>query len=70
MAKLDKTIYTIKEIKPKVKQENLIQLYKWLTEERLSYLKKEQRRIAGDGTRRAYLIRKNGMYSLYVDKVA
>ncbi len=70
MAKLDKNIYTLKDITDKIKQYGLIQLYKWLSESRLEYLKKEQRRIAEDGTRKAYLVRKNGMYSLFVDKVA
>lgn len=66
----DDTIYNFKEIKTKIKQENLIQLYNWLNENRLDWLETEQKRIAGDNTRRAYIVKYRSRYSLYVDKIA
>lgn len=63
-------IYTLEELESKIKKYDLIQLYIWLNEDRLDFLKKELIRIGSDEIRRAYLVKKHSMYSLFVDNIA
>ncbi len=67
---IDKTLYKINELKIKIKELQLIQLYVWLPEDRLSWLKKEQKRIMTDKRRVAFLVYKGSQYSLLVDDIA
>ena len=67
---IDKNIYTLKELKTKIKEDDLIQLYNWLPEDKLKWLKKEQKRIMSDKRRSAFLIYKGSFYSLLVDDLA
>lgn len=66
----DHKIYSHEEIKKRIKTYNLMQLYVWLPENRLDWLKIEQTRIAGDNTRQAYIVKFGSRYSLYVNRVA
>lgn len=63
-------IYDINELEPKIKKLDLVQLYIWLHEDRLDYLKKELIRIGSDKRRKAFLVRRHSMYTLFVDNIA
>jgi hypothetical protein len=54
------------------KNYKLLQLTKWLpqTKVNMEYLEKEQKRIASDKTRKAFLVVKKIKYALFVDQVA
>lgn len=67
---IDKTLYKIGELKTKIKELQLIQLYVWLPEDRLPWLKQEQRRIMTDKRRAAFLVYKGSQFSLLVDNIA
>ncbi len=63
-------VYTVEELEPKIKKFDLIQLYIWLHEDRLDYLVKELVRIGSDKRRKAFLVRRHSMYTLFVDNIA
>ena len=63
-------IYTVEELETKIKKFDLIQLYIWLHEDRLDHLKNELVRIGSDKRRKAFLVRRHSMYTLFVDNIA
>ena len=63
-------IYTLEELEQKIEKYDLIQLYLWLPEDRLVYLKKELIRIGSDKRRKVFIVRKFSKYSLFVDNIA